>query len=207
LKLVATQPQQFFSRVRIDQTGSALLFAIIAFTIGSAAEALYTVLSREQMLVLVDRLSRFMSPEQVAAAREALLGASGARTLAQVALAPVIAIVIVYVFSGVFHLLLLLFRGATRGFDATVTVVAHAMGLTVLLAAPVCGTFIALVWAAVVCVAGLGAAQRCGPGKAAAAVLSPLLLMCICCCGALGLSLPALLKAAQSAGQGQRIDL
>jgi len=207
-KLVATQPRHFFSRVRIDQTGSALLFAMIAFTLGSAAEALYGILSREQMLVLVDRLSRFMSPEQLAAAREALAGASGGRAVAQVVFAPVIAVVIIYVFSAIFHLLLLLFRGVSRGFDATVTVVAHAMGMTILLAAPLCGTPIALVWAAIVCIAGLGAAQRCGPGKAAAAVLSPLVLVCVCCCGALGLSVPALLKAAQNAaGQGQRIDL
>ncbi len=207
-KLAATQPQRFFSRVRIDQTGSALLFAMIAFTIGSAAEALYTVLSRGQMLVVVERLSRYMSPEQAAAAREALLTASPGRALAQVVFAPLIALVAIYVLSGIFHLLLLLFRGASRGFDGTVTVVAHAAGMSILLAVPVCGTPIALVWAAIVCIAGLGAAQRCGPGKAAAAVLSPLLLACVCCCGALGLTVPALLKGAQdAAGHGQRIDL
>jgi hypothetical protein len=200
-KLAATQPQQFFSRVRIDQTGSALLFAMIAFTVGSAAEALYAVLSREQMLLVVERLSTFMSPEQAAAAREALQSASAGRVIAQVVFAPVIALVVVYVLSALFHLLLLLFRGVSRGFDATVTVVAHALGMSVLLAVPVCGTPIAIVWATVVSIVGLGASQRCGPGKATAAVLSPLLLVCVCCCGALGLTVPALLKGAQQAAQ------
>ena len=41
---------------------------------------------------------------------------------------------------------------------------------------------------------GLGETQRCGPGKAAVAVLAPALLACLCCCGALGVGVGGLLK-------------
>jgi hypothetical protein len=95
----------------------------------------------------------------------------------------------IYVASGIVHVLLLLFRGASRGFDATLTAVAYAFGLNLLLVVPACGGLIALVWTAVALVIGLGETQRCGPGKAAAAVFAPLVLVCVCACfaGALGL--------------------
>ena len=56
-------------------------------------------------------------------------------------------------------------------------------------------------WALVSGIIGLGAIQRCGAGKAAGAVLAPLALVCVCCCGALGLGLPALIKGAQEASR------
>jgi hypothetical protein len=92
------------------------------------------------------------------------------------------------------HVLLLLFRGAGRGFDATLTTVAYVTGLNLLLAVPACGSLVAMVWGVIALVIGLAAIQRCGTGKAAAAVLAPFALLCLCVCGAAGLAVPALLK-------------
>jgi hypothetical protein len=88
----------------------------------------------------------------------------------------------IYFSAGVFHLLLLVVRGAPRGFDATLTVVAYASGIFLLRALPVCGGLIALVWFIVMVVHGLAEAQRCGTGKAAFAVLGPLVLLCVLAC-------------------------
>jgi hypothetical protein len=126
---------------------------------------------------------------------------TGSALLAQVVLAPLVTLIVIFVAAGILHLLLTLFRGANRGFDATLTAVAYVSGLLLLLAVPGCGGIIAYAWALVAVIIGLGAVQRCGPGKSAAAVLAPAALVCICCCGVAGMGLPALLKGAQEATQ------
>jgi hypothetical protein len=203
-KRVATRPEEFFRRVRVDQTGSAVLFAVLAFTVGTAFQTLYALLSREQMLVLFGRLSAFLSQEQIDRLREALRGASAVESMAEIVFAPIVAVVAIYLLSAMFHLVLILLRGAPRGFDATVTVVAYAFGLMLLLAVPVCGGLVAGVWAIVSAIMGLGQAQRCGSGKAAAAVLSPVILACLCCCGIAGIGAPAILKGLGDAASGAR---
>jgi len=117
-------------------------------------------------------------------------------------LSPLVAFIGIYLVAGVVHLLLLLFRGAPRGFDATLTVVGYAAGLGIVLAVPVCGSLVAMVWGLVVLIIGLGEAQRCGAGKAAAAVLLPGVLACVCCCGLLGLGVGALVEGAKQLGAG-----
>ena len=131
---------------------------------------------------------------------------TGGAVLVQVVLAPLVTFILIYVAAAIVHLLLMLFRGAPRGFDATLTAVAHASGLLLLLAVPGCGSLLALVWGLVSLVVGLGAIQRCGAGKAAAAVLAPFALVCVCCFGAIGLTLPAFLKGAQDAAKNVQTD-
>ena len=207
-KLVATQPQEFFRRVRIDQTGSAILFGVIASTVGNAVAALYNFLSGQQAATAMQEVLSRMSEEQASFMRAYLELMSGKIVLAQVVVSPLLTVAAMYVGSAILHLLLMLFRGANRPFDATLTAVAHANGLNLLLAVPGCGGLLAGVWGLVVLVIGLGEVQRCGTGKAAAAVLAPVALLCVCCCGALGLTVPAFLKALpEAAKQGQTTTL
>jgi hypothetical protein len=72
---------------------------------------------------------------------------------------------------------------------------------------PGCGSLVAIVWGLVVLIIGLGEIHRCGPGKAAAAVLSPAILICVCCCGALGMTMPALMKELQNATNDKSVTL
>jgi hypothetical protein len=53
-----------------------------------------------------------------------------------------------------------------------------------------------MVWSSVVFIVGLGAAQRCGTGKAAAAVLLPVVLLCACGIIGVGLLVAAGIQAA-----------
>jgi hypothetical protein len=50
----------------------------------------------------------------------------------------------------------------------------------------------------VVFIIGLGATQRCGTGKAAAAVLLPVVLVCVCCAGLLVFLVFAAIQASGS---------
>lgn len=199
-KLVATQPEPFFARVRSDQPWSAILFGVLASTVGNAMASLYAWLTGQQALVALEQMIAKMPEDQARIARIYEQALTAEALLTQAVAAPLVTFVLIYVVAAIVHLLLVLFRGANRGFDATVTAVAHASGLLLLLAVPGCGALLAGVWGLVSLVIGLGAIQRCGSGKAAAAVLAPLVLVCVCCCGALGLSLPAFLERAKSAG-------
>jgi len=187
LKLVATQPAEFFRRVRVDQTGSAILFGVVAATIGTAAATLYAWLSGAASLAAMEEVIRQMPEEQARFMRLFSQAFTGSMSVVQVVLAPLFALVGIYLNAAVIHLFLLLFKAAPRRFDATLTVVGYATGLQLLLALPGCGSLVAGVWYLVVLIIGLGEAQRCGPGKAAAAVFAPAALVCLCCCGALGL--------------------
>ncbi len=207
-KLVATQPQQFFARVRTDQSWTAVLFGVLSYTVASTIGAILSWLSAQQLAVALQRVLREMPEEQGKLFRSYMESVTGAGTVAQIVLSPVVAFIAIFVGAAVIHLLLMLFRGATRGFDATLTVVAYVFGLTLLIGLPLCGLPIVLVWATVSGIIGLGAVQRCGPGKAAAAVLTPVALVCVCCCTAAGLGLPAIIKGAQEAARhGQTTDL
>ena len=201
-KLVATQPERFFARVRTDQPWSAILFGVIASTIGNAAASLYGWFSGQQALVAIRQMVEKMPEEQGRFLKLYEHAFTGNVVLAQVLLSPVVTFVLIYVAAAIVHLLLMLFRGAHRGFDATLTAVAHVAGLGLLLAVPGCGGLLAMVWALVSLVIGLGAIQRCGTGKSAAAVLAPFVLVCLCCFGAIGATMTAFLKGAADATKG-----
>ncbi len=200
-KLVATQPQQFFRWVRIDQTGTAILFGVIASTVGSLAAGIYNYLGGQQTLLAMREMMENVPEEQARFMRMYAEFLVGGGTLAQVVLSPILTLIFMYLGAGILHLLLMLFRGAKRPFEATLTVVAYANGLNLLMAVPGCGGLLAAVWGLVVLIIGLGEAQRCGTGKAAAAVLAPAALACVCCCAALGISAPAFLKGLEGAAR------
>lgn len=195
-KLVAFDPAQFFRFVRVNQTGSAVLFGVIALTVGNWFQTLYGYMVSSAAVGLFDEMLKKI-PQGRGGVDHALVTALVSRTtiagvLAQLVMAPLVALVVLYLTAGVMHLLLLLFRAAPRGFDATLTAVGYAFGLFVLQAVPVCGYPVAAVWFLAAVILGLAETQRCGPGKAAAAALLPLGFVCFCCGGAVATMLAGL---------------
>jgi len=186
-KLVGTQPADFFRRVRVDQAGAAVLFGVIGSTVGNWASLVFGALTRAATLGQLQARVSDLPPEaarvleQFASTIDTLT--SPEATAAQMLVAPLLSFVSIYLMAGVIHLVLMLFKGAGRGFGATLTVVGYASGLYLAMAVPQCGGLIALVWYLAVLIIGLGEAQRCGPGKSALAVFAPVLLLCACCCG------------------------
>lgn len=210
-KLAAVEPAGFFRRVRIDQTGSAILFGVIASTLGGWAQAFWASMTaastRAQMADLADKI-----PPEMAGMLETFksyteLATSPTALLSQVVFAPLAAVVGIFLSAAVFHGLLLLVRGANRGFDATLTVVGYASGVSLLQVIPECGALVVPIWAAVVLIIGLGEAHRCGTGKGAAAVLLPLLLLCACLCAVAFIAIGASGLGAVTGGLPKGINL
>jgi hypothetical protein len=177
--------------VRVDQTGSAVLFAVLASTVGSWIQTLMSAAMNAGTLAQFEQSLQTMPPdlaESFEKLRPFFGAATGAALVGQLLVAPVVALLGLYVSAGIIHLLLLLFRGAPRGFDGTLTVAGYASAANLLLVVPGCGWLVALVWWTVAMVVGLAEAQRCGTGKALAAVLLPGLLLCLCCAALAGIA-------------------
>ena len=187
--------------MRIDQSGSAVLFGVICASVGSIAAAVYGYLSASASLAAMQDLMGTLPEEQARFLGYFTQTLTLGGTLAQVVLAPLFALIGIYLSAALLHLILMLFKAAPRGFDATLTVVGYASGLQLLLAVPGCGSLLAGLWTLVVLIIGLGEAQRCGPGKAAAAVFLPVLLACLCCCAAIGAGGAGIVEALKAAGQ------
>ncbi len=94
----------------------------------------------------------------------------------------VFAPVSLYLTAGIFHLGLLLFKGARNGFDATLRSVAYSSGPNLLQLVPLCGGFIGGLWVLVLTVIGLWKTQRTSLGVAIAAVLVPMFVLFCCTC-------------------------
>jgi hypothetical protein len=93
---------------------------------------------------------------------------------------PLIAVVAMFVSAAIYHVMLLLHGAARQPFETTMRVVAYSMGSTsVLQIVPVCGGVFAAVWAIVANIIGLARTHEISTGKAAAAVLLPVLACCV----------------------------
>jgi hypothetical protein len=100
-------------------------------------------------------------------------------------LLPVGVILGLYVQAGIVHLMLLMLKGDRCGFETTFRVVAYCTGATyLLLLIPLCGQYVQGIVNLVFMIFGLAAAQEISGGKAAAAVLLPML---VCFVGAIAL--------------------
>jgi hypothetical protein len=190
LKLTALEPARFFRLVRVKPSGSAVLFGVIGFTVGTWVSAVFAYFTASASFSALEQVLRRMQEQGVDTRPFASIfqRVGGGALALQAVAAPLVALILIYLVSAIFHLVLLVLRGSTRGFDATLSVVGYSYGIYLLMALPMCGSLVAAVWFAVAAVIGLSEAQRSPLWKAALAVFSPLLLLCLCAClGAAGL--------------------
>jgi hypothetical protein len=182
-RLAALEPARFFRQVRVSQAGSAVLFGVISVTIGTWVSLLFRYATASATLNFMGQITRRMGGRvETFPFSQVIQGFTLGAFAVQMLLAPLFVLAGLYLTAAIFHVLLLLVRGSTRGFDATLTVVGYASGVMLLEALPLCGGIVAIVWFMVAAITGLAEAQRCGGGKAAFAVLMPLVLSCVCAC-------------------------
>ncbi|HTT70766.1 MAG TPA: YIP1 family protein [Anaeromyxobacteraceae bacterium] len=192
-KLVALDASRFFREVRPSAPGSAVLFGVISFTLGTWVSLGFRFLTARGAAHFVAQLSLLKSEGVDAGPLISVLqGLTLTSMLAQLLLTPLFGLFAIYLAAALFHLLLLVVHGAPRGFEATLTLVGYAYGIFLLEAVPVCGGLIAVAWYCVIAIQGLAEIQRCGIGKAVFAVVTPMLLACLCMCATAGLAVKAL---------------
>jgi hypothetical protein len=186
-KLACLQPAQFFRSVKIGTPGTAVLFGVIAMTVASWFQTLYGALMgaatrgmMEDVLRQVPQGSQFQDTWMV----HWIAGGTVVGTVAQLVAAPFLSAIWILIWAAIYHVALLVLGAASRGFDATLTVVGYASGAMLIGAAPVPGlaNLVGAVWFAFAAAIGFREAQRTSGGKAWTALLLPFLAVCACCC-------------------------
>ncbi len=178
VRLVLTDPNRAFSQMRTTGgIGEPLLFGVIGGSIGTI---IWIVLS-----LIINSLGLFAS--MAASARDSALGGmfgfgvGGVFAIIRLIIAPICIVILLFVWSGIVHLCLMLVGGARKDFEATFRPLCFAYGSTVLfLILPCCGSFIALIWGLVADCIGLARSHEIDTVKAVLAIFLPMIL----CCGA-----------------------
>jgi len=93
---------------------------------------------------------------------------------------PLVALIVLFVWAALVHLMLTLLGGANRGFAATLRVMCYAQTTQLAVVLPGIGGLIAFVWRLFLEIVGLSQAHKTESWKAALAVVLPLLLCCVC---------------------------
>ena len=93
---------------------------------------------------------------------------------------PLVALIVLFVWTALVHLMLTLLGGANRGFAVTLRVMCYAQTTQLAVVLPGIGGLIAFVWRLILEIVGLSQAHKTESWKAALAVVLPLLLCCVC---------------------------
>ena len=182
LQLVLTKPSEAFALMKREGGfGEPIIYALIGGCVGGVVSFLFS-LGFQSMGLFANRQSTL-----------GMMAGMGVGSAAFLILLPVMIVICLFIGAGIIHLCLILVGGAKQSFETTFRVIAFSQGSTgPLQMVPICGGLIACVWALVVNCIGLARAHETDTGRAALAVLLPLIV----CCGFgifAALTIPALI--------------
>jgi hypothetical protein len=174
LVMVLTKPGEAFTAMKREGgLGEPLIYALIGGCVGGIVSLLYQ-LGLHSMGFFADRHDAF-----------AAMAGAGIGSAAFIVLVPLILVILLFIFSAIFHLCLMIVGGANQPFETTFRVVAFSQGSTgPLQIIPICGGLIAFVWWLVCNCIGLARAHGTDTGRAVLAVFLPLVV----CCGGIMLA-------------------
>jgi hypothetical protein len=192
---VILRPAAFYRTMPVSGgLGGPLLYGVIVGYVGLVAAVLYDFVFRT---VMGGSFGRFGGNPEL----EKLLSMapSWVAVVVQIVIGPALVALFLFIYSGVVHVMLTLLGGARRDFEATFRVAAYAQATqllqVVLGIVPCCGAVLVLVYRIVVTSIGLSEVHGVSRGKAAAAILIPMLVV-FCCAGlAIGILMWAAIRA------------
>jgi len=171
-KQACLRPAEFFQKVGNSQDlQPALIYGVLMGWIGS-------IFSMLPSLVFSTAASPLMSGQN--AAGEAFTGLSGLACV--VAVGWLVSLIALFISSGIYHLFLMLYKGANESFNQTLRVVCYAQGPQLLNIIPYLGGLIAGIWMIILTVIGLAAVHRTDQWRALFAILTPVILIVLCAC-------------------------
>jgi hypothetical protein len=173
LKESVTNPDKFFSHLPFSGgMGSPLLYAIIIMWIGYFFSRIYGLIFSSYWLNMFDRY--FSNSDKLMIWSVGWVG-----FVLSLFAALIFIIVSIFIASGVFHLIGMVFGWTKRDFEATLRAVSYASGPAIFAIIPVCGSPIGTVWTIVLMVIGYKHMQQTSGGKATLVILLPFIF---CCC-------------------------
>lgn len=171
LTMVLTRPAEAFSVMkRGGGLGEPLIYALIGGCLGGIVSALFS-LGFQSIGLFANKNNSFAAMTGMGIGFGTII------------LVPLIIVIVLFIWSGLAHLCLMVFGGANQPFETTFRVFAFTQGSAgPLQIIPLCGGLISGIWAIVCNCIGLARAQETDTGRAVLAVFSPLI---VCCGGGL----------------------
>jgi hypothetical protein len=168
LVMVLTKPGEAFTAMRREGgLGEPLIYALIGGCAGAVVSFLFS-LGLQSIGFFADRHNAI-----------AAMAGLGIGSAVFVVLVPLFIVVGLFIGSAIVHLCLMIVGGANQSFETTFRVLAFSQGSTgPLQMIPICGGFIAGVWALVCNCIGLARAHETDTGRAVLAVFLPLIVCC-----------------------------
>ena len=179
IKLILLQPTHFFKNYKLDGSiGKPLLFAVMLGWTTTIISIIWgTVISESIFSVFRDHMPDIegFDWEQFGP------GTSSLDAILGIILAPIAIAIGMFIFSGIYHLFLLMVKGANKNFKTKFNVVAYGMVSHIAEIFPFCGGIISWIYGIILAIIGLTEAHKTESWKAVFAVFGPILLCCICC--------------------------
>jgi hypothetical protein len=155
--------------------GSPILFAVIVGTLCNVIAQIWSLAFGAVWLGFLPADAR----SQIGPMMETNIAA----TIFSIILAPVVVLIGLFLLAAIYHLFLLIVGGtkeSTAGFEGTVRALGYGHVSYLAYVIPVIGPLIGFLWSLVLASIGLSRVHHTSGGKAAAAVLLPWLLCCVC---------------------------
>jgi hypothetical protein len=180
VKAVLLEPARTFATMKRDGgLGAPLVYLLLAGGGGLAMSYLYNALIQGVMFGVAGAASNSGSGPSPMAQLGIGAGLTFGMAIIFIVGAPIIAVIIAFVWGLLAHLGLMMFKGANQRFETTMRVTCYSLGSGWALAViPVCGSMVGGFWAIVVMCIGLGKAHDTSTGKGVAAGLTPFIVCC-----------------------------
>lgn len=175
---------------------SPIVFAVIFAAIGAVFNQIWNLAFGTAYLSML--------PADVQSQVAPYMATGVGSVIVNIVMTIVLSPIVLFIVAGIYHLFLLMLGGtkeSTAGYEGSVRTVGYASVSNLAYLLPFIGLPIALVWNIVLNIIGLARVHHASTGKAAGAVLLPLVLCCICLIIAI-VSMGAAIGAAIS-GAGQ----
>ena len=171
--LLVTNPKEAFARMTPESMlGRALFYGVLLAWFGTFCGLVWNMLFGEAF-------SSFMPAEYQD--QWGMMGTTGfGQFVIMMVISPVLTLIWLFVLGAVVHVFLMMFGGANKGFSTTIKVVAYAETAQLAAVVPIVGGLAAFFWWIALSIVGLAEAHGTSLGKAAGAVLAPVLLCCVC---------------------------
>ena len=198
IKLVVTNPSEAFGRLpATNAVGRALVFGLVVYVCANAVALMWNLLLSSSMQSMLERMGGAAFQNMEAQQRIS----PGFIFVLELAALPFVFVLAALISSGIFHGMLLMLGGAPGGYTTSLRTYCYAATAAIASLIPCAGGIIAAVWMIVLLIIGLKSAHRIPTGRAAAAVLIPFALCCVCVFVLTFLFSAAIMRALGGVGQ------
>lgn len=173
--MFTTRPDDAFSRLAPAGLGRPFVYALIMAWVELAAGMAYWAAAQSPFMLIGFPELRDQLAE--AAVGTGVMVAIGVGLFV---LMPLFVVIGLAIHTCILHLMLLIVGEGRGGFETTARVICYSHTADLANLVPLCGGLLSLVWFAALQIIGVARAHQCSYGKAALAVILPVLLCCSC---------------------------